>query len=41
MFGAQLYMAQGHGQIGVEIFRELRSVVLEENAEDKMDRESK
>ena len=39
MFGALLYMAQTK-EIGMEVFGELRNVVLEENGEDKMVRES-
>jgi len=37
MFAALLYMAQ---RIGAEVFGELWSVVLEENGEDKMVKES-
>ena len=42
MFGALLYMAQRPDtkKIGTEVLGELRNVVLEENGEDKMVRES-
>ena len=42
MFGALIYMAQRLGikKTGAEVFGELRNVVLEENGEDKMVRES-
>ena len=42
MFGALLYMAQRPGQkeIGTEVFGELWNVVLGENGEGKMVRES-
>ena len=42
MFGSLFYMAQrpGHKKIGAEVFGDLRNVVLEQNGQDKMVRES-